>query len=176
MALHTLRPATRKMWLVLHILSAGAWIGVDVIVAVLVAVGLAGDDRARGLAYQALGSFVVLPMLTAGLVCLVTGLVLGLGSKWGLLRYWWVAVKLTLNLVLCTLILVALNPGMPGVRAHGEAVSAGLTSSLDTANLMFPPIVSLTTLSLATVLSVYKPWGRIRRFSAVAAAAPRSPR
>lgn len=176
MATTALRPATRKLWLVLHILSAAAWIGVDVIVAVLVAAGMSGGDRTRGLAYQALGSFVVWPMLTAGLVCLGTGLILGLGSKWGLLRYWWVAVKLALNLVLCTLILVALNPGMPEVRAHGEALSAGLTSPLDTANLVFPPIVSLTALSLATVLSVYKPWGRMRRLSPAAAAAPRWPR
>ncbi len=158
----------RKFWLTLHLLSAGTWIGVDVIVAVLVAVG-AFRPADRGLAYQALGTFVVWPMLTSGLICLVTGLVLGWTTKWGLLRYWWVAVKLALNVVLCTLILVALQPGMPEVRAYGE----GRLATLDTANLAFPPIVSLTALSFATVLAVYKPWGRIRRGSS--ARPPRRP-
>lgn len=155
---------TRKLWLVLHLLSAGAWIGIDVVVAVLVAVGrFGGSPERRGLAYQALGAFVVWPMLTSGLVCLVTGLVLGWFTKWGLLRYWWVAVKLVLNLILCTLIVVVLRPGMAEVSEYGAALSAGVPTSFDVGDLVFPPIVSLTTLSLATVLAVYKPWGRLRR-------------
>jgi hypothetical protein len=157
----------RKLWLTLHLLSAGAWIGIDVVVAVLVAAGAFGGSAAtRGLAYQALGTFVVWPMLTAGVLCLVTGLVLGWTTRWGLLRYWWVAVKLALNVVLCTLILVALQPGMADVRAYGE----GRLDSLNPTDLAFPPIVSLTALSFATVLAVYKPWGRIR-----AARTPRRP-
>ncbi|MBM2615626.1 hypothetical protein JIG36_08615 [Actinoplanes sp. LDG1-06] len=155
-----LRPAHRKLWLVLHIVSAGAWIGVDVMVAVLVGVGeLHGDPATRGLAYRALGSFVVWPMLTSGLICLGTGVVLGLGTKWGLIRYWWVAVKLVLNVALCTLILVLLRPNMPAITAYGESLSG----SFDLSSLAMPPTVSLTSLSLATVLSVYKPWGRTAR-------------
>ncbi|GAA0448727.1 hypothetical protein Ade02nite_61540 [Paractinoplanes deccanensis] len=146
----------RKLWLLLHIVSAGVWIGVDVIVAVLVGAGaLARDDGDRALAYQALGSFVIWPMLTSALVCLLTGVLLGLETKWGLVRYWWVAVKLVLNLVLCTLIIVLLRPMMPELRAYAEG--------LDTSSLVFPPIVSLTALTIATVLSVYKPWGRVAR-------------
>lgn len=154
----------RKTILVVHVVSAGAWIGIDVMVAVLVATGMLSDDPAtQGLAYQALGTFVVIPMLVSGLVSLVTGLALGLGTKWGLVRYWWVAVKLVANVVLCTLIVVALQPGMAEVRAHGEALSAGLRDSVDVSTLIFPPIVSLSVLTLATVLAVFKPWGRTRR-------------
>ncbi|MBB4693940.1 hypothetical protein [Paractinoplanes abujensis] len=159
-----LRPTFRKLWLVLHVVSAGAWIGIDVIVAVLVGIGGLSDDLARrGLAYQALGTFVVWPMLTSGLICLITGFVLGLGTKWGLIRYWWVGVKLVLNVVLCTLILVLLRPGMPGIAEFGARLSAGEKVSHDISSLIMPPIVSLTLLSLATVLSVYRPWGRVRR-------------
>jgi hypothetical protein len=159
-----LKPAHRKLWLVLHIVSAGGWIGIDVLVGVLVGVGeLSADPARRGLAYQALGTFVVWPMLVSGLVCLGTGLVLGWGTRWGLLRYWWVLVKLGLNVALCTLILVLLRPGMPAIQAYGVQVSAGSTAGFDTSSLIMPPIVSLTLLSLATVLSVYKPWGRTAR-------------
>jgi hypothetical protein len=32
-----------------------------------------------------------------------------------------------------------------------------------TANLLFPPIVSSTAVIVAMTLSVFKPWGRVRR-------------
>lgn len=68
----------------MHILSAGAWVGIDVIVAVLAVSGwFATDLSLRGLAYEALGRFVVVPMLTAGLVCLASGVLLGLGTRHG---------------------------------------------------------------------------------------------
>ena len=83
----------RKATLVAQIVGGGAWIGIDVIVAVLVLAGQLSDDVATRSLAQALATFVVWPMLTAGLVCLATGLVLGVGTKWGLLRYWWVAAN-----------------------------------------------------------------------------------
>ncbi len=143
--------------------AAGAWIGIDVIVAVLVLAGRFGDDVAvRSLAYQALATFVVWPMLTAGLVCLATGLILGMATTWGLLRYWWVAVKLALNLVLCTLIVLVLQPGMDEVAGYGRDLLTGSPDPGTVSTLFFPPAVSLTTLTLATTLAVFKPWGRIR--------------
>jgi hypothetical protein len=154
----------RRITLILHIVAGGAWIGIDVMVAVLVCTGrFATDAEVRGLAYRALAAFVVWPMLTAGLLCLVTGLVLGLGTKWGLLRYWWIVVKLALNLVLCTLILVALEPGMDAVAAYGRDLSAGAEPPPEVSTLFFPPAVSLTALTIATVLAVVKPWGRTGR-------------
>jgi uncharacterized membrane protein len=159
-----LRGRTRKTVLILHILSVGSWVGVDVIVAVLVLTGwLSSDPSVRGLAYQALGTFVGWPMLVSALVSLVTGVLLGLGSKYGLVRYWWVAVKLVLNLVLCTLILIALQPGLGEVAQYGRALVAGTATERDMSDLFFPPIVSLSALTFATILSVAKPWGRLRK-------------
>lgn len=154
----------RRATLVLHIASAGAWIGVDVIVAVLVLTGWFADDvSVRSLAYRALAEFVVWPMLASGLVCLVSGVVLGVGTKWGLVRYWWVAVKLVLNLALCALIVVLLEPGMDAVASYGEELLTATPPASRVETLFFPPAVSLSTLTLATALAVYKPWGRVRR-------------
>ena len=159
-----LGPRARKLTLTLHLLAAGAWVGVDVVVAVLVFVGWFADDPARrGTAYQALGWFVIWPMFTAGLVCLASGVLLGLGSKWGLVRYWWVLAKLVLNLVLTSLVLLALRPMMPDTVEHGRALAAGVPSDFDAATLFFPPVVSLVALTTATALAVFKPWGRVRR-------------
>ena len=164
-----LPPRVRKAVLTVHIVSAGAWIGVDVLVAVLAGVGLGGgSDAVRGLALRALAEFVVAPMLISALVCLGSGLLLGLATKWGLVRYWWVAIKLVMNVLLCVLIVVALQPDMAEVGAAGVALEAGQAPVTDISFLVFPPTVSLSMLVVATVLSVYKPGGRVRQRSGTA--------
>jgi hypothetical protein len=157
-------PTWRKTTLLVHIIAAGAWIGIDVIVAVLVLTGRYADSVAtRSLAYQALATFVVWPMLLSGLISLATGIVLGLGTKWGLVRYWWVAVKLVLNLVLCTLIVLVLQPGLGDVGDYGRELLTGSPTVDRVSTLFFPPAVSLTTLTVATALAVFKPWGRTNK-------------
>ena len=155
---------TRKGVLVVHIASAGAWIGIDVVMAVLVFTALlTGSEGTRALCYRALELFAVWPLFTTGLVSLASGVVLGLGSKWGLVRYWWVAIKLVLNIVLTALVLVALRPELSKAAEQGRRFAAGAPASLAVGDLIFPPIVSPTALLIAVVLAVFKPWGRIRK-------------
>jgi hypothetical protein len=135
----------------------------DVVMGVLVFTALlADDDGTRALSYRALELFAIWPLLTSGLVCLASGVVLGLGTKWGLLTYYWVAIKLALNLVLVVLVAVALRPGVVEMAEQGRRFMAGETTSLAGGDLVFPPIVSTSALLVATVLAVFKPWGRIR--------------
>ena len=158
---------TRKGVLVVHIVSAGVWIGIDVVMAVFIFTALlAGDDNTKALCYRALELFAVWPLLTTGLVCLASGVVLGLGTKWGLVRYWWVAIKLVLNIVLTALVPIALRPEVSKAAEQGWRFATGEPASLVVGNLIFPPIVSPTALLLAMVLAVFKPWGRIRKASA----------
>jgi uncharacterized membrane protein len=158
---------TRKSVLVLHVASAGVWLGIDVVMAVIVFTALLTDDaRTKALSFQALELFVLWPLLATGLVCLITGVVLGLGSKYGLIRYWWVAAKLALNLVLTALVLVALRPEVSEAARQARQFLAGGPVSLAVGDLIFPPIVSPTVVLIAMVLAVFKPWGRIRRSSA----------
>ncbi|ANZ43498.1 hypothetical protein BBK82_42750 [Lentzea guizhouensis] len=116
-----------------------------------------GDDRTD--VYQALADFSVVPLLlsalVAGVVCLVTGVLLGLGSKWGIVRYWWVAVKLVLNVVACALLLFFLGPI--------SELASGEQPLQDMWFVAFLAISALVLLGFATVLSVFKPWGRVRR-------------
>jgi hypothetical protein len=157
-----MRPRTRKGVLVAHIVAAGAWIGLDVMLGVLVFTPLLTSDPAiAALCYQVL-PLLLWPILTSGLTCLVTGIVLGMGTHHGLVRYWWVLVKLVLNVVLTLLVLVLLRPGLDEAAAAGRQLAAGVSVGVDLSNLVFPPIVSGVSLLVATVLAVYKPWGRVR--------------
>ena len=155
---------TRKGVLVVHAVSAGAWIGIDVVMGVLVFTALlAGSEGTRALCYQALELFAVWPLIVTGLVCLASGVVLGLGTKYGLVRYWWVAIKLALNVVLVVLVVFVLRPGVIEMAEQGRRFMAGEPASLAVGGLIFPPIVSASALLVATVLAVFKPWGRIRK-------------
>jgi len=165
----------RQGWLTAHIVSAGAWIGIDVVLAVLVFTAMAANDPAlESVCYQALRLFAVWPLPAAGLVCLGSGVVLGLGTRYGLVRYWWVAIKLGLNVVLTVLALVALRPAVDEAAVYGRALQAGLPGVEP--DLIFPPIVSPTCLVIAVLLSVYKPGGRIRRDPARSRSAIAKPR
>lgn len=159
-----LKGRTRKGFLVVHIVSAGAWIGIDVVMAVLIFTALLTDEAGiKALCYRALGLFAVWPLFTSGLVCLLSGVVLGLGSKYGPVRYWWVAIKLVLNLLLTALVLISLRVGVDQMAEQGRRFMAGEPASLAVDDLIYPPIVSPTALLIAVVLAVYKPWGRIRK-------------
>ncbi len=155
---------TRRAVLITHIASAGAWLGIDIAMAVVIFTAMTtGDAATRAFCLQALELITVWPLLVSGLVCLASGVVLGLGSKWGLIRYWWVAIKLALNLVLTALVLVLLRPEVTQLASHARRWVAGEPVAFDLANLSYPPTVSTTMLLVAMTLSVVKPWGLIRR-------------
>ena len=152
-------PRTRKALLLLHIVSSGAWLGIDVVLGILVFTALLGDDPSvAASAIASTGHFATWPLAATGLLCLATGVLLGTGSKYGLVRYWWVAVKLVLNVVLVTLVLALLIPTLGPLAA--DARDGGPLPELG--NLAFPPVVSTTAVLVAMTLSVFKPWGRVR--------------
>lgn len=155
---------TRKGVLVVHLLSVGAWIGLDVAMAVVIFTSIGTDDeRIRALCYQALELFVVWPLVVSGTVCLLSGIVLGLGTKYGMLKYWWVVLKLFLNLLLTGLALLSLRGGIADLADLGRQLEAGARVAAGVGDMIYPPIVSPTCLLIAVLLSVYKPWGRIRK-------------
>jgi uncharacterized membrane protein len=154
---------TRKGVLVIHIASAGAWLGIDVVMAVFVFTSLVNDDpTTRAVCYQAVELFAVWPLFTTGLICLTSGVVLGLGTKYGLMRYWWVVTKLVLNIVLTGLVPLALQPGVSELGEVGRQLAAGEPVAASLGDMIYPPIVSPAALLVAMLLAVFKPWGRIR--------------
>jgi Predicted integral membrane protein (DUF2269) len=169
------RPTTRRPWrlsasarkltLTIHIISAIGWIGVDFVLFVFAFTGLTSDDPSTiAICYQAIEMFAVVLLVPLGLLSLATGLLLGWGSKYGILRYHWVLWKLILNLVLTTLVIVLLRPGVNEAADLVTESPGTIPDQLEQAraNLIFPPTVSITVLTFATVLAVYKPWGRTK--------------
>jgi cytochrome bd-type quinol oxidase subunit 1 len=172
----------RKFVLLTHILSSVSWIGVDLVMGVLSFRGLTTDDpQTLATSYGALAMFCVPLLLTLGLLSLGTGVVLGLGTRFGLLRHWWVVTKLVIAVILCTLVLVALRPALLDAATQTAVVDGTLADRLSVVrrDMIFPPIVSTSALLFASWLAVYKPWGltpRGRRFLRVRGSERRSAR
>jgi hypothetical protein len=150
-------PRARKANLVLHVIVSVSWLGLDVGLLTLTITALTTDDtmtlRAAYVAMRLLGDVLLIPV---ALLTLATGVVLCLGTHWGVTRHWWVLAKLVLTLTAGTLTIFSLRPGL-----HAAA-RAALATPADpgTAHHLIPPVVSLTMYVTMTLLSVYKPWGR----------------
>lgn len=161
-----MKAPVRKLVLLLHIMSAGIWLGLDVAMAFAIFTALNTDDRQLAAAlFQALETITVVPLLSTGVVCLITGLFLGWGSRYGIVRYWWVLIKIVLNLILTALVLLSLQSGVQEVGEYGARLITDPTATTDLSNIVYPPIVSPTALTIAMLLAVFKPWGRIRKRS-----------
>lgn len=152
--------AARSALLIVHIVAIAAWIGLDVALGLLVLVPMAAPEWTAA-CYQVL-PLLFWPLLTAGLLSALSGVALGLVTRWGLVRHWWVAIKLMINVVLIVLVALLLGPGLDAAGEFGRALAAGEVPAVEVPRLYMPPIVSTTALVVATVLSVVKPKGRLR--------------
>lgn len=154
--------AVRKLALTTHVTSAVGWLGAAAsFLALAVAAGSAYDPRLlRGLylAMWVTGWYVIVPLCLASLL---TGLVMSLGTKWGLFRHYWVTVKFLLTII-STLVLLGFTQTLSYMGAAAADPTASIT---ELSNLSQSPVShsagGLMVLLVNTVLSVYKPWGRI---------------
>ena len=114
--------------------------------------------RASYVAMELVGLYMIVPL---SLGALSTGLLQGLGTRWGLFRHYWVVVKFCLTLAATVLLLMH----------QFTAVAAAAEQVTDSSGEAFPNVGGLATqlvfdagaaivlLVVTTVLSVYKPWG-----------------
>lgn len=146
------------MTLIVHLASAGTWLGMNVVFGILAFATLESTPEVAAPFVLVLATFIGWPLVGVALLTLLSGVVLALGSKYQLLRYWWVLAKL----VLITLVMLVLLPSVAELTADATAPAASTEFSLGP-QLIFPPIVSSSALLFAMTISVIKPWGRARR-------------
>lgn len=158
----------RQVWMVLHIISSVGWVGTILAAIALSVASLTTDDPHRiSSLYSAMEVLATTFFLPGTALMVVTGVVLGLGTKWGLLKWWWVAVKLTVGLALFAA--GAFNLRFAVYNAADQAAELQpLPSSVDIS--LFGMLCVMAGLGIfSALLSVLKPWGRIRKRTAPAA-------
>jgi hypothetical protein len=156
-----LTPGLRRLALTVHIVCSVGWIGAVAGFLVLALAGCVSRDvelvRASYIAMDLIYRSAVVPL---GLGSLASGIILSLGTDWGLIRHYWVATKLLLT-VPTTLLMLA---HVQQVGRMAGVAWASILSSVDLAGqrmqLVTMAIAALAVLLMATALSTYKPRGR----------------
>jgi hypothetical protein len=160
-----MRPGTRRLVLALHVIVSVGALGVYLGLLTLAVAGLTTDDSERlRTAYTAMGIFGDWLIIPVSLAILVTGLTLGLGTRWGLLRHYWVATKLVLTLALAAASTFGLRARIHDAIGALPAASSGAgdVGSVGVLLVFLLP-VALAVYSTTTMLAIYKPWGMTGR-------------
>ncbi|MDQ3150506.1 MAG: hypothetical protein M3R63_01870 [Actinomycetota bacterium] len=157
-----LGPRARKVWLTLHVGFSVGWLGAAMAMLVLAVLGAVTADLAlRHHAYAIMHVFDLAIVIPLVVLSLVTGLVVSLGTKWGLVRYRWVLTKFVIALSI---------PVYAGIQESAWVRAAVSETAADRAadlagtdvRLWVCFVVFSLLLWVATALSTVKPWGRTR--------------
>ncbi len=152
-----LSPRTRRAVLTAHIaISVGLLGEVSAFLAIAVRAAGAEDPAFSAASYDLLTTFQLLFGIPLSFGALATGLALGLGGRWGVLRYPWVMIKLALIVTVILMGALVLGPSVDAVRGGDAGVEGRILAGA---------AWDVAALLVATGLSVYKP-GRPRRTAA----------
>lgn len=153
-------PSFRKLALTGHIISSIGWLGAVIGFLALVLVALISKEpqivRSVYVTMELLGWFAIVPL---AIVSFLTGLIMSLGTKWGLFRHYWVLFKLFLTLI--SIFVLLLNMKTVSFLAD----KAGNLDNMELAGLQGELLHSgggLLILFVITILSIYKPKGLTR--------------
>ena len=155
-------PRLRKFALAAHITLAVGWIGaVAGYIALDVAAATSQDAqtlRAAYLAMELIAWYVIVPLAIASLL---TGLIMSLGTKWGLFRHYWVLISLLLTVIATAVLLAETQTiGYLAATAADPATSGDDLRALE--STLVHSVGGTVVLVVILVLNVYKPRGMTR--------------
>jgi hypothetical protein len=153
-------PRLRKLALLAHIIFSVGWLGSVAGFLSLAVAGLTSTNtqivRAAYLAMEPITWFVIVPLAFASFL---TGLLLSLGTQWGLFRHYWILGKLLINFLSIPILLLHTRviDYMANAAARADISKADIKGP--GSHLVTAAIAALVALLVATILSVYKPRG-----------------
>jgi hypothetical protein len=156
----TMSPRVRKFALAAHLTFSVGWIGTVLAYLGLGIAAVTSHDaqtvRAAWIAMELTGWYVIVPLALASLL---TGLVMALGTKWGLFRHYWVLFSLALT-VFATVVLLLHMPDVSDLAVIARDAEGTTLEGLG-GDLVHPGL-GLVVLLVIQVLNVYKPRGMTR--------------
>lgn len=158
------RPRLRKFALTAHVISSVGWLGaVITVLALAVADVTSADPQTVRAAYLAMELTAWSALVPLALASLMTGIIQSLGTKWGLLRHYWVLAKLLITVVATVVLLLYTQTldQLAGIAAQ-TALSSEDLAVPQTPSVVLHAGVALLLLLAATTLAIYKPPGLTR--------------
>jgi hypothetical protein len=151
-------PRVRQFALTAHVTSSVGWIGAVVVFLALAIVGLTSRDaqtvRGAYLVMEPAAWAVLVPLAFASLV---TGIIQGLGTAWGLFRHYWVVFKLLITVLATVVLLIYMETFRLMARAAADPTAD--LALVRNPSPRFHAVLALVVLLVATVLAIYKPRG-----------------
>ena len=156
----TMTPRLRKFVLSAHLTFSVGWIGTVLSYLALGLGAVTSHDvqtiRSAWIAMELTGWYVIVPL---SLASLLTGLVMALGTKWGLFRHYWVLISFALTILAAAVLLLH----MPTVRSMANAAQNAEGADLKRlGGDLLHPSLGLVVLLVIQVLNLYKPQGMTR--------------
>ena len=155
----TMSPTIRRLALAVHLTLSVGWLGaVGAYLALDITVAMGTDAGTVRGAWVSMGTITSAVIVPLALGSLLSGLVMALGTKWGLFRHWWVLISFVLTVVAAVVLLSETT------LISTTAAMAANPSTPDEQLLAAPPtllhsIGGLVVLVTIQVLNVYKPQG-----------------
>jgi len=151
-------PELRKFALTTHVTSSISWIGAVIVFLALAGLGLTSQNAqtVRGV-YLVLEHAAWLTLVPLAFASLVTGLVMSLGTTWGLFRHYWVVFKLLIT-AFATIVLLIYMQTFRQMAAAAANPATELHAVRNPSPLVHA-VLALVILLVATVLAIYKPQG-----------------
>lgn len=154
-----LAPSIRKLVLAVHLTTSVGWLGA--VAAYLphdITVALSDDPETVRGAWTAMGVIATAVLVPLALASLLTGIVISVGTRWGLFRHWWVVVSLGLTVVAVIVLLIESS-----VITGSAAIGAAPTTTAEQL-LAIPPTLphsvgGFLMLLVIQWLNVFKPQG-----------------
>jgi uncharacterized membrane protein len=158
----TMSPGLRKFALALHLTLSVGWIGaVAAYVALDVAAATSRDVQTLRTAYLGMDLISRSVIVPLALASLLTGLVMSLGTKWGLFRHYWVLISLVLTIIATVVLVVETR-----TISHFADIAADATTSgddlRDLGGTLVHSVGGTVVLLVVLVLNMYKPQGMTR--------------
>ncbi|MFA1547691.1 hypothetical protein [Actinomadura chokoriensis] len=155
-----LKRRARRVWLTLHVGVSVGWLGLSLAMTTLAVAGASADSHAvRHGAYELMHVFDLTIVIPSVVMAIITGLVVSLGTPWGLVKHWWVLLKLVISLVIPVIAIIQ-STWIEELRLRtadpaGDPGGTGLT-------LILCMLLYASLLWTAVILSVFKPAGKTR--------------
>lgn len=152
-----MRPALRKLTFASHLTVAVGWIGAVVAYLALGVAAVTSTDaqtvRGAWVAMELTGWYVIVPLAVTSLV---TGIVMALGTRWGLFRHYWVVFSLALTAI-AVVVLILHMPTVSSLADIARDADDQRLASLG--GDLTHPAIGLVVLLVVQVLNIYKPRG-----------------
>lgn len=151
-------PAVRKLVLGVHLATSIGWLGAVVAYVVLDLVVAGRDAQMVRAAWVGMGLITERAIVPFAVASLLTGIAMGAGTRWGLLRHWWLLVSLLL-----TALAVAVLLSETRVIAQAAAIATDPSTTperlLELRGTLPHSLGGLMVLLLIHLLNIYKPQG-----------------